>query len=80
MHSTGEKEKEGDKAKEEEEDVECIDTKVWLWDGDSYEEFESDYLNQIFPYKLNKKTMATNSQFIFHFLSASMHYWVELVQ
>lgn len=60
--------------------MECIDTKIWLWEGDSYEELESDYLNQIFPYKLNKKTITPHSQFIFHFLSSSLHYWVQLVQ
>ncbi len=65
---------------EEEEDVECVETKIWMWEGDQYHEFDSDYLNQIFPYKINKKTMAKDSKFIFHFLSSSLHYWVELVQ
>jgi ornithine carbamoyltransferase len=71
---------EGAEKVEEEEDVDCVDTKVWLWDGDEYEEFESDYLNQIFPYKINKKTMTKGSQFIFHFLSSSLHYYIELQQ
>lgn len=66
--------------KPEEEDVDCVDTRVWLWDGDEYEEFESDYLNQIFPYKINKKTVTKGAQFVFHFLSSSLHYWVELQQ
>lgn len=65
-----------DKEKEEEEDVECVDTKIWMWEGDQYDEFDSEYLNQIFPYKLSKKTMAKGSQFIFHFLSSSLHFWV----
>jgi hypothetical protein len=65
---------------EEEEDVECVETKIWLWDGDEYEEFQSDYLNQIFPYKLNKKTVTKGAQFVFHFLSSSLHFWVELQQ
>lgn len=60
--------------------MECVDTKIWMWEGDQYEEFDSDYLNQIFPYKLNKKTMAKDSRFIFHFLSSSLHYWIELHQ
>jgi hypothetical protein len=60
--------------------VECVETKIWLWDGDEYEEFHSDYLNQIFPYKLNKKTVTKGAQFVFHFLSSSLHYWVELQQ
>lgn len=64
----------------EDDDVECVDTQVWLWDGDQYDDFESDYLNQIFPYKINKKTMTKDAKFIFHFLSTSLHYWVELVQ
>lgn len=25
--------------KVEEEDAECVETRVWLWDGDEYEEF-----------------------------------------
>lgn len=25
--------------KVEEEDVDCVETRVWLWDGDEYEEF-----------------------------------------
>lgn len=49
-----------------------------MWEGEDYEEFHSDYLNQIFPYKLNKKTVSKGAQFVFHFLSSSLHYWVEL--
>lgn len=64
----------------EEEDVDCVETKIAIWSGSDFEEFESDFLNQIFPYRINKKTMTAGSQFIFHFLSSSLHYWVELVQ
>lgn len=60
--------------------MECVDTKIWMWEGEEYDVYDSDYLNQIFPYKLNKKTMTKDSQFVFHFLSSSLHYWIELQQ
>ena len=36
MELEGRKEAE---VKVEEEDAECVETRVWLWDGDEYEEF-----------------------------------------
>ena len=60
--------------------MECCDTKIWIWNEDEYEEFESDYLNQIFPFKINKNAMVPGAKFIFHFLASSMRYWIELVE
>ena len=58
--------------------MECVETKIKVWDGEEYDEYESEFLNQIYPYKLNKKTVTADAQFTFHFLSKSLHYWVEL--
>ena len=56
-----------------------METKIQIWDGDTFDEFESDYLNQIYPLKIHKKSVPPNSHFIFHFLSSSLHYWIEFV-
>jgi hypothetical protein len=65
-------------AQEEEIGPECIDTKLVIWDDDEIEELEVDYLNQVYPEKLNKTTMTPGTLFTFHFLSSSLHYWVEM--
>ena len=42
---------------EEEEAPECLDTKLVIWDDDEFEELEVDFLNQVYPEKINKNTV-----------------------
>lgn len=68
-----------DKQREELTEM-CPETKVLLWDGEEFDEFEPEYLNQVYPEKLNRWTVAEGVEFVFHYLSCSLWYWVELVE
>ena len=67
-----------DPEEHEEPPIECVDTKLIIWEQDSFEEFEVDYLNQVYPEKINQNTVSKGCQFVFHFLASSLNYWVEL--
>jgi len=51
-----------------------------LWDGEEFEEFEAEYLNQIYPEKFNHLTVSEGVEFVFHYMSCSLQYWVEVVE
>lgn len=57
----------------------CPVTKVALWDEEEFHEFEAEYLNQVYPEKLNRYRVSEGVEFVFNFLSCSLQYWVELV-
>lgn len=55
-------------------------TDIHIHNGSNVLEVQPDYLNNMYPEKLNQFTVSKGVVFRYHFLSKSLYYWIEIVE
>lgn len=55
------------------------ETDIHLHTGDEVKVIIPDYLVNVYPEKLNQLTLSKGVVFRYHFLSKSLHFWIEIV-